>query len=386
MGHAQWSGFGSSEIYSLGVHDTFIFLSTYVAAPEILRHSTKTDFQDGWDIFTKDIDPNGGNITTFASLGTVLMAGSTPPNTGNGYFSTDDGMNWSDPIGGPVGTNGTYLFAQYASRVARSRDGGQTWEHLSAPAGYNYHAADSFVAAPTIYGNYLSSDSGGTWRAVTTTASPLSFSAFAMLGTTMFAGDSGLFRSTDLGAHWALFSLKDRIVNTLLAYKTYLFAGTDSGVYISFDSGVTWKNVSQGMIPLQHYNSDVTALIVYDSLLLAAVNNGINNFGDVVSAFNWRPLHEMTDTTQSGVQAVASSVRDSIDVFPNPASGMVTIFTGNTPVIGLRVLNILGETMLSLSNPYQSNISLDLSNYPSGTYFLSIETLKGTVLRKMVRE
>jgi hypothetical protein len=52
------------------------------------------------------------------------------------------------------------------------------------------------------------------------------------------------------------------------------------------------------------------------------------------------------------------------------------------------VLSVLGVEVLTLDKPggLSSEITLDLSQLPSGTYFLRIETSAGSVLRKVVRE
>jgi hypothetical protein len=51
------------------------------------------------------------------------------------------------------------------------------------------------------------------------------------------------------------------------------------------------------------------------------------------------------------------------------------------------VLSVLGvETGAGFRGPGSGQITLDLSQLPSGTYFLRIETSAGSVLRKIVRE
>ncbi len=72
-------------------------------------------------------------------------------------------------------------------------------------------------------------------------------------GTNWYAGtaDSGIYRSTDNGAHWAKastgldeFSL---CVYTFALYGGNLWAGTSSGTYVSTDAGESWTGVNAGL-------------------------------------------------------------------------------------------------------------------------------------------
>jgi len=200
----------------------------------------------------------------------------------------------------------------------------------------------------------------------------------------MFAGDSGLFRSTDSGQTWTLYSLKNRIVNALATYKNYLFAGTDTGVFISSDSGMHWRYVSDSMGAQQGYHPNVKLLAVLDTLLFASVDAGINHFNQLDYGYiTDRPISEMTDTTQASVvQTVPSG--DSIEIYPNPAAGIVTILSGGTSILGVSVLNLLGEAVLDLPNLRESDIKLDISKLASGTYFFQINTDGGCITRRVV--
>jgi hypothetical protein len=95
-----------------------------------------------------------------------------------------------------------------------------------------------------------------------------------------------------------------------------------------------------------------------------------------------RSIPEMTkDTTASVVQIQPD---DSLSIYPNPASEVVTIISGGTSIQGVSVLNVLGENVLNMPNLRESDITLDVSELPSGTYFVHIETANGSVLRKVV--
>jgi hypothetical protein len=77
---------------------------------------------------------------------------------------------------------------------------------------------------------------------------------------------------------------------------------------------------------------------------------------------------------------------DTVEIYPNPATGMVTILSGGTSIYGVRVLNVLGTEVIDVPNEHASECSLDLSKLPAGTYFARIETANGIVVRKILKE
>jgi Secretion system C-terminal sorting domain len=384
---AQWryTGFGdlngdnAGVVLALGVHDSSVFAG--YAGDGIWRYTAGT-----WTVVNKGLDLTQGNIITFASLGAYFFAGSGPPSQGIGFLTTNNGSNWTEPIGGPVGTNGTYVFGQFATRIARSTDSGKTWHHFPQPAGNNYAAIGATVFANTSTGVWRSAHSGDTNTWVRDTMPPgLSLSAFAVIDTQIFAGGAGVFRSVDSGQHWTQISLANRTVNALAASRGYLFAGTDTGVFVSSDSGKNWRDVSEGMGSGMLSAPDVTLLAVLDTTLFADVFCGVGSPSTVIFGYvAQRPISEMTNPDSTASVGQQTQLMDSIEVYPNPANGIVTILSGGTSILGVSVLNVLGEDVLDLPMSGESEITLDISKFASGTYFLRIETTNGIVLRKVV--
>jgi uncharacterized repeat protein (TIGR03803 family) len=78
-----------------------------------------------------------------------------------------------------------------------------------------------------------------------------------------------------------------------------------------------------------------------------------------------------------------------VSVFPNPSTGIFHIEiqpqTFNT--IHLSVMNLLGECIMEVKDKGQSGIiHIDLSAYPSGIYFITVETDKGKLVKKLIKE
>lgn len=87
---------------------------------------------------------------------------------------------------------------------------------------------------------------------------------------------------------------------------------------------------------------------------------------------------------------IEQSGNGNLLVFPNPASGSLTIQeTFSRPLsVEIRLLNVLGETLLLRSEQAVTNVNttLNISYLPSGVYFIAVSTDSGTVVQKIVKE
>src|SRR5579871_6022485 len=161
---AQWRSTGGNvQVFAFGVHDTSLFFSE---DHHMGRKNPNGEADTGLD-FTQ------GNFTTFASVGPNFFAGCYNAKIGGGpcALTTNNGSSWKTVIDAPVGTNGTYVFANYAYKIALSINNGNTWQHLSYPSGMNYAGdgsvvytcATSYWAGTSSAGFWRSLDSGFTW-------------------------------------------------------------------------------------------------------------------------------------------------------------------------------------------------------------------------------
>lgn len=75
----------------------------------------------------------------------------------------------------------------------------------------------------------------------------------------------------------------------------------------------------------------------------------------------------------------------SVSLYPNPTSGSLHVAVGNAAVGRIELLDVLGQSKLVIV-PHEHNTSIDLSQLPSGTYFLRVETAKGILFRKIEKE
>jgi hypothetical protein len=100
-------------------------------------------------------------------------------------------------------------------------------------------------------------------------------------GPNLYAGtDSGLYVSANNGANWNKVDsgLPNLGVSALAASGTNMFAGTDSGVYRSLDSGKSWRGVLLGYAHTIALAANGT--VIYESAVLGInsyVNRSLNN-------------------------------------------------------------------------------------------------------------
>jgi len=214
------------------------------------------------------------------------------------YRSTDNGASWAE-LGSPYAVRSIAMqdsialasgYAGWAGvpiGIFRSNDYGATWNlmHECQPEEVRGNpialSGIRAVAGITDYPNCYalsSTDAGLTWPdSVNINCNSINSIVFSPVQSGInfvFAGtDSGVFRSSDNGAHWAAENngLTSTLVYSLACTmqgaggQTTLFAGTGGGLFFSTDFGDTW---SQTLGPSQWvYTSD-------GSTLYAGASNG----------------------------------------------------------------------------------------------------------------
>jgi len=101
-----------------------------------------------------------------------------------------------------------------------------------------------------------------------------SANCFAVIGSNIFAGGSGVFLSTDNGMSWK--SVSTGLTNDVLALAvsgTNLFAGTDGGgVFLSTNNGTSWTAINTG---LPQYPFQVYALAISGTDIFAGGDDGV---------------------------------------------------------------------------------------------------------------
>jgi hypothetical protein len=388
---AQWKYTRfAGKVLAFGAHDTSFFISSgFVGDPLVFRWDPVGGGVSGtgWAVADNGMDPMQGLVTSFASLGNYFFAGmtrytnGTPVAPGTSWRTSNEGSSWMASAGGNVCTANRYVF-NATGGIFRSVDSGayDPWEQVSNFDATGLSSNGVIVFAWNANEVWRSADTGNNWSQI---SPPFTGIITAMDSLLYIVGNGQLAKSTDSGSSWSMVAIDSAgvavTVNCLVSDGKNLFAGTNKGVLVSTDTGKNWRAENDGLP-----NHDIVTMGIFDKDTLLFIDAKV----DAGHSYSYyRPIPEITDTTQAGVREVSILPNDSLMIYPNPATGLVTILSGGTNILGVSVLNVLGsETGAGVRGAGSGKVNLDLSKLPSGTYFLQIETAKGTVMRKVVRE
>jgi len=73
-----------------------------------------------------------------------------------------------------------------------------------------------------------------------------------------------------------------------------------------------------------------------------------------------------------------------VRIFPNPVSDVLNI-ESDEPFTGIEVFNFVGESIYSQSFPGTNDITIPMKDRATGIYLLKIRSVKGIILRKVIK-
>jgi photosystem II stability/assembly factor-like uncharacterized protein len=344
---AQWQSTGhcpGTPVYgpeSLFAHGETLFNSTDSG---VFR---STD--DGMNWVRNSVSDSDA-ISSFTSIGSIIFAGGRGVQV---FRSVDDGKTWFG-VGGPnnitsLATFNSTVFASssYLSLNA-STDSGSTWT-LDSPGGGNPNrislvrvVGDNVLISGA--GGYRHKSFGGPWSDVTSESSAQHFIDFGGFGSTVVGANlasilpsaSVLLRSTDGGSNWSDINnamLDSAFIDAFAMNNSPLFAGGESKVFVSEDTGRTWTDESQGL-PID----TVSALAVSDKFLFSStLHHGV-----------WR--RPLSDFEISSVAQTPVPTQPEIHSFPNPftQSTEITFTTQAAGYAEVSIVNTLGVEVARL--------------------------------------
>jgi photosystem II stability/assembly factor-like uncharacterized protein len=215
------------------------------------------------------------------------------------YHSTDNGDTWALTGGYPSKTlainNGSDIFSGGPAGVLRSTNDGISWGVVNSGLTCLYintlaiDSSDYLFAGTDSGGIFRSTDNGNSWVPVNNGLTLKRIQAFTVTPSgNIFAGTcGGVFRSTDSGSNWVEVDngfksaeIRGLAVNAI----SHIFAGIrGGGVLRSTDNGISWLRVSNGVNPFVHTLAMTPSGYVYagtDSGVYVSSNNG-NNWSPV---------------------------------------------------------------------------------------------------------
>ena len=252
----------------------------------------------------------GTSVTFFEGNGYLLAGIQGGFSHGNIYISTNNGLSWNDKgiswpkndtsgLGEDVNDFTSLAGNVYAGTdrgVFRTTDNGKNWISVNTglpippfPAGLQVMrivgARTALFAGTTSKGIFISNNNGDSWENVNSGLSSLAIYGLTVMGTNVYSGaftfssDSigGVFLYISNESSWKAINngLSDHKINILAGGSGYLFAGTNSGLFISANQGRSWSYDSIGT-PSQ--SLAVISLAVINSHLYVGTMHGAWRF------------------------------------------------------------------------------------------------------------
>ncbi len=369
-------------------------------------------------------------FSLIASHDQYLFAGGV----GGVYRSSNNGMTWSDidTIPGamsssPVWFTNNTLFTNSSGRFLRSGDNGTTWDSSLTS---NFGASDLLFHNGYLFAvngsMFRSSDNGVTWNQDSAGLSYYGeYYSIGSIGNTLFIGDNGsssasfgIYKSVNNGDSWAESDngLTDKYgIYVFATVGNNIFVGTESGIYSSKDSGDNWVLSKNGLPP----NTIALTFIILDNNIIAGTSENGAYFS-IDSGKTWSPKNEGFPQSPSigaftikdnyiyatvsagglqgsiwrrslsdfGINSVENQIQPdlSLSLSPNPTTGIITVHNAPANLLGVSILNVLGQTVLDLPHPNAPEFTLDLSKLPPGTYFARFSLPSEVITRKILKE
>jgi hypothetical protein len=190
-------------------------------------------------------------------------------------------------------------------------------------------------------------------------------------------GSGHIFKSTDAGASWTDISadLPNIPFHCLMIYPRdtrYLFAGSDLGAFTSADGGKTWKDFSDGW-------SDM--IMVFD-LVYSPADQSVLAFTHGHGVYR-RSLKSMFAGLPN-----TTSANNNFNIYPNPASSNAIIQIDQTLGQNTMVQCYDQKGVLiyaaKISSGVGNAIPVDVSNWPAGTYFISLKNENAVSTKRLL--
>jgi hypothetical protein len=80
-----------------------------------------------------------------------------------------------------------------------------------------------------------------------------------------------------------------------------------------------------------------------------------------------------------------SDILDNISVYPNPTRDILNIQSNSTTIKNVEIYDIQGRRIIDIPADGQTSLNMNISSYKSGIYFVKINTVGGSVTRKIIK-
>ena len=118
-------------------------------------------------------------------------------------------------------------------------------------------------------------------------------------------------------------------------------------------------------------------------------SNEVNYYNSLVFGSSDDPnsnIHPKLRACYTPANSIAEDELNTIKIYPNPFSGMITVSDVSHAIQAVKLFNVLGEQVLfSEVKNHCTVISLNISALSTGIYFAHVITDHGVFVRKLVK-
>jgi len=347
---------------------------------------------------------------------------------GTGYIlkTIDGGDNWIDATSIASHMLQSVYFTDLSTgylsgfgNIYKTIDGGDTWNVMFSLGGYRFRSiyfsdinkgyAVGCDEWEPVGGVILKTSDGGiTWN--NTGAMPQWAIHFPDVYTGYSVGFGTIYKTIDGGSTWLLIlSLEpsgETFTSVYFTNENNGFAVTTYGsIYKTSDGGTTWTNQTYSTPLSSVYFPDpsIGYIVGNGGTILKTVDGGATWFNqssgtsnDLYSVFfaNTNTGYAVGDsgtiikTTNGGTTGLNESdiKLRLINIYPTPSNNIITI---ETTLLSretyLSILNINGQKLIERMINV-NKIQIDISNLPSGIYFVKLQNRNTIEIRKMIKQ
>ncbi len=309
----------------------------------------------------------------------------------------DGGVTWDSVLGDHTGGVFTGIHAvspleYYATGdrfILHSTDGGATHHTLNPSAALNTsYGKVEFATATTGYvlaGDYLAggiyisnlfktADAGQSWQSVYTDTLKNGLQDFIITptGEIYIIGEKGyIVKSASNGTGWQRLAMADTSLffNRLAFSDGKLYAiGTNpktstSALFKSTDEGINWQ------VEISHASSFASFI----DMSFPSAGTGYMISG--------RKVYKNTRLI-----SLAEAVNSGFQLYPNPASDVVSIELPTPGAAEVLVYNSLGQKVMALAADGNSAVEFNVSSLTAGIYVLEIQQGRTGFTKKLIKE
>lgn len=317
----------------------------------------------GYFANTCDFDPGSGTFNLTATGNDAFVA----------KYNSSGGFTWAVKLGGSGTDGGADIAVDFTGNVYTTGyfDGTADFDPGAGTVTFTASTgiSDAFVSCLTSSGAYswaaqLGGPSLDVGQSIALDLTGNVYVTGRFSGTADFDPGAATYPLTSAGMEDAFITKLDASGALVSAHK---FGGSsnDNGLAIAVD-------VNNNVLVAGYFSG--TSDVDPQPSTWPLVSNGLDD-GYVVKF------------SQSGVGVNESGAMDSMELFPNPTQGWLTVNTGNDVQerTRVRVLSVDGQT-LGESYFNGSMVQVDLSGFAAGTYFVELQNANGRTVRPVIRQ